>query len=395
MTIIPDTVSNNLFHFVVPGGVYTVSTNALFVADKQLQESVNEYMEIPEKRTVAWATLVVTPKPASHNPSCIRGVTVWSTPQLGHGMSVHMADGSRTNLHVTHHQYLYEMQQLLQDMSTATTSKEDGSVSARKAAALEELEKTPPFARTIQPLIHQIQLGLQKMTQLTGSSTTYKTMTTQDLAAAVYIKDQCEQHLYIPLLELIELTRRRKKSLRAMIASQQDQLRVLARDKTTLEESRTRMMERLEVAASNMRTLVDRSAYIRTSVTDTGPTMTQAEQDFCQEMALFHTKLSYWESKVKEVTDKAKASLVESSDGDTADDNNSIPATGIVSDKYSVSDKEWEQVATLERYTHDVLNDIGKRLYQAETKLHRLATQSGVQLSTSYTTTTSSVTGTA
>ena len=350
MAIIPDAISETLFHVIIPRGVYTISTNVLFVAGKQLQQTVDEYTEVPPKRSTAWATLQTTAADS------IRGVAVWSLPHFGHGMSVRLANSdAMTNIHVSHHQYLHEMENFFKEKQSPQPLLTNGPTSA-----LEELEKTPPFYETIKPLVEKIQGGLAKMSMIAGSATSCNDMTPDHMAVAIEIKKQCEEDIYLPLLELVEVTRRRKKALRTVIASQKSQLEALLQEKDELKAGRDRMRERLETAAANMHILADRSAYVREALASIGPSMTLAESDFCDYMARVNASLTHLESNAQSLVGKMEASLPT----DLADGFRSIH-----------TQEQWEQVAKLQSGTKIILEKSRDRLHKADTTLRQLASK--------------------
>ena len=360
LTIVSDPVSSEtLTHVVVPTAVYTISTNALFVATKQLKSSVDSYygVEVPHKRTTAWATV------ASLQAN-IRGVALWSSSADDRGMSVRLSDDSSTVVHVTQQQYRHELETLFPTPSTTALQQQN-------AANHRLLDSAPPFYETIQPVVDTLNRGLDNMAKIVGSETMYQDITPELMAVALQVKERCEKQVSVPLLELVELIKRRQKALAEMVVDQQEQLNQLLQQKEDLAVEQKSIESRLAESEAKMNGFVQRSIRIRETLLALAPTMSTAEMNFCRQMEQTKAKLAHWQVKADKLLVAAQEQLQAMKVQRDEDFNQPPPDVTPLHEG-----DHMKRIQELTKFNDVLLVQTRKRLHAVDEKLRTLASSS-------------------
>jgi hypothetical protein len=293
MHLLVDPFADHLLHVVVPAGIYTVSTNIMHATSQRLGGAT-----FGETHTTAWESLATV----SSNPVC--GAVALST-SAGHALLGRLADGTLQAVHVTQQQYRHEIEAIFPTTSPLSTVPSSSS----EALAVQQMEKTLPHHEAVRDAVARLNEGLDGMQMLAGSQTRHKDMTPELLAVCLSINEHCEQKVLVPLLELKSLNDVRKKAIRSMVESQQDQLNALLLQKEDMERRSERIYDILERVEASISFLAERSARALAALQDTTPTLTQAEVDFgdfCQSLKIQAVK---WEEELHSVTDKIQAQV--------------------------------------------------------------------------------------
>eukprot|EP00977_Amphora_coffeiformis_P017203 scaffold5519_cov166-Amphora_coffeaeformis.AAC.2 len=373
MDLVVDKNSEQLVHVVVPTAVHTVSTNTFYVAAKQLQASQDTFLygEVPPKRTTAWQTLTTT------GAQPIRGTAVWSSPTQGRdGMSVVLADATMTHINVAQQQYRHQL-----DMVFPPTSQEQLAVVATQpSAALQTLQSIPPFYEVIEPVVKEINQGLDNMGKIVGSHTLYLDITPDLMAVAIDVKERCEKQVAKPVLTLKNLCSKRRKALLEMIDSHNNRLNDLLAEKTDLQTRQDGTMARISKAVENMQILAERSAFILEQIKGTAPTMTKAEEEYCHQMEQMRVKVDFWQQKARALMNKAQQQTQILQDTTTTTANNTPTKTSTTTTTSSglLSPEHKQSVSKLGDVGDYLIEKSKKRLHELDEKLQAIRLESGM-----------------
>jgi hypothetical protein len=280
--LVVDPIQPHLFHYVTPRAIRTVSTNALSAAAQKILSSTAAPV-----RTVAWLSLtsatpvtgVVVPPAEASEQHCL-------VAQLRHGSS--------TTLPVTAMLYRHELEQCIQTAAAATKS--------RQPLLLLEQDRTAPFYQTIEPLVQKVNQGLARsITRIVhDGSSRYTDITAEELAVVIHVKDQCNQHVMLPLLELRETVAAHYQHLRdTVIPSQQQQARTVLEKMARLRRRLSMWSDSMTVAQENAQTLVSRSRHVLSLSRDWLPQVTAAELDFYQQMQVLQAKCQHYQEQTQ------------------------------------------------------------------------------------------------
>jgi hypothetical protein len=280
--LVVDPIQPHLFHYVTPRAIRTVSTNALSAAAQKIQSSTAAAVV----RTVAWWSLtsatpvtgVVVPPAEASEQHCL-------VAQLRHGKC--------TTLPVTAMLYRHELEQCIQTAAAAATKSQQ---------PLLEQDRTAPFYQTIEPLVQKVNQGLARSIAriVHDGSSRYTDITAEELAVVIHVKDQCNQHVMLPLLELREAVAAHYQHLRdTVIPSQQQQAQAVLDKMARLRRRLSLWSDSMTVAQENAQTLVSRSRHVLSLSRDWLPQVTAAELDFYQQMQVLQAKCQNYQEQTQ------------------------------------------------------------------------------------------------
>lgn len=194
-----------------------------------------------------------------------------------------------------------------QNEKLAITTAPDGSHSKE----LQVLHDTPALVDIAKPLIDQILNGLGNMGKVVGSSTPVKEVTPDMLAAATRIKEQTDMEVVLPLMELHEHVRARKRDIVVMSNNQMMQLKGILEMTTKLKEGEAAIQEKLEIVGENATFLAERSALVLQTAHDFQPTITQAERNYFQELERLNDRMQQMQEQIKQLKSRS-STLIDS-----------------------------------------------------------------------------------
>ena len=198
-------------------------------------------------------------------------------------------------------------------------------VESASDARVEELRNVASLHEIIEPLAKQVVQGLGGLTKVVGSATPAAAVTPDQLAAAIAIKQRCDEKIYLPLLEISEHLKSRKEILSVMYNNQMLQLDALQKMISKLKERGAIIKEMTEVARANSTSLSQHSAAILQSSNDLMPKLTQAEYDYFQELRKLEEKTRRWTAEFEEVNSRVD-SLQQTVYDDTMQTLDALPA---------------------------------------------------------------------
>lgn len=170
---------------------------------------------------------------------------------------------------------------------------------------LQALHKTLPLAEIAKPLIAKTLEGIRGMAKIVGSATPVEKITPDLLAAAAQIKEQTDNEIMLPIIELNEHLRAKKQEIVVMFNNQVAQLDTLRATVTKLQLRESSIAEKLEIIDANAESLVKRSASVLQSAHDLQPTITQAEFDYFQELRRLHDRTQQWRGQLDRLKSRA------------------------------------------------------------------------------------------
>jgi SMC interacting uncharacterized protein involved in chromosome segregation len=183
------------------------------------------------------------------------------------------------------------------DMSHTTPPKE-----------LQFLQDTPALVDVAKPLMAKALQGLRAMGKIVGSATPVDKITPDLLAAAAQIKEQTDKEVMLPIIELHEHVRARKKDIVVMFNNQMAQLKSVREMLAELQEGEASIAEKLEIINENALSMAARSASVLQAAHVLQPTITQAEYDYFQELERLHLRAAQWQEQLNHL--KASASTL-------------------------------------------------------------------------------------
>ena len=136
------------------------------------------------------------------------------------------------------------------------------------------------------------------MGKVVGTSTPTSKVTPDLLAAAVEVKERCDREVLLPMLEMNEHIRGRKKELAIMFENMVGKLKVLRETVHKLNKKTHVLQEKAETVQSNAKSLAQRSASVLQSSNDLLPTITQSEYNYFQELKRLDTKTKVWNEEL-------------------------------------------------------------------------------------------------
>jgi hypothetical protein len=197
---------------------------------------------------------------------------------------------------------LTETRQIQEMEAISDMQSETLAIAARPDAAhtkeLQALHDTPALADVAKPLMEKAIAGLRGMGKIVGSATAVDQITPDMLAAAAHIKEQTDREVLLPLIELHEHVRARKKEIVVMFNNQMSQLKSLREMVAKLKERESSIAVKLEVIRDNANSMAVRSATVLQAAHDLQPTITQAEFDYFQELARLQIRAKQWQQQL-------------------------------------------------------------------------------------------------
>jgi DNA repair exonuclease SbcCD ATPase subunit len=162
---------------------------------------------------------------------------------------------------------------------------------------LQALHDTAPLIEIAQPLMEKAASGLRGLTKIVGSATPVDEITPDLLAAAAQVKEQIDKEVMLPIMELSEHVKARKREIAVMFNNQMVQLAALKDMLATLKKGEASIQEKSEVVSANAESLAKRSASVLQSANDLLPTITQAEFDYFQELERLQERTKHWQEQ--------------------------------------------------------------------------------------------------
>jgi len=230
------------------------------------------------------------------------------------------------------------------DAEQLALANQAAAVSSKELAVLHE---TAPLTDIALPLIEKIKTGLLKMRKIVGSATPVDKITPELLAAAAQIKEQADNDVMMPIIELNEYVAARKQDLPKNFNNLVGQLNTLREMQSKVNEGQESIEEKINTINSNADALSKRSASLLQSATDLLPTITQAEYDYFQELQRLNERTKQWHAQLERI--KAKFSRLEDSVKDRTNKGRlEIPPDNIklLSDMLDASDAKMKKYST-------------------------------------------------
>jgi archaellum component FlaC len=263
---------------------------------------------------------------------------------------------------------LTETRQLQEMEAIGDSSNERLAISSQATASsnkeLQVLHDTAPLVDIAQPLMEKAASGLRGLTKIVGSATPVDKITPDLLAAAAQVKEQIDKEVMLPIMELNEHVKARKREIAVMFNNQMAQLAALKDMLATLKKGEASILEKSQVVSSNAESLAKRSGSVLQSANDLLPTITQAEYDYFQELERLQERIKHWQEQKDRLARKA-ASLRDSAENGTNNGILDIPGTqrSNLHDMLKGSDSRMKRYAA--------------RLSEAEIRVDELAAAAG------------------
>ena len=232
---------------------------------------------------------------------------------------------------------------------------------------LRALQDTAPLAEIVEPLLKKVIAGLGGMGKVVGSSTPAAAITPDLLAAATSVKERCDKEILLPLLELNEYVKARRKELKVMHENQMAQVKSLKDLMAKLKQRNSTINEKAEIVATNAKVMAQRSGSVLQASSDLLPTITQTEFDYFQELKRLHEKTNEWQQEFEHLN--RKVSII----GESID--NGILAGPMVLPRDLINNSTF-----LLRGCEKNIRDEKTKLREAKDQVDMLAAVAGVDL---------------
>lgn len=282
VALIRDPSIDTLLHYVTPTALVTIATDAVRTTSLRLQKGPG----LTQTRTTAWCNLTVS-------QGALEGAVVLNDAFVGHQLLARHSDGSLYPMDVTEMEVLRKLETAVADRGSSSNQRMLGNSPANNNVpndALVAMEATKPLHAVIAPMLSLIQRGIAAMGKIVGSETAVKDVSPEMMAVSMHIYGRCNELVFLPLLELKRVVKKRREKLEAVVVNQHEQVKVLLQTLQTLKAKAANLSERLESAESNALTLAQRSAAALQASQDLLPTITQAEFDFFQDIRRLDVK---------------------------------------------------------------------------------------------------------
>jgi hypothetical protein len=254
----------------------------------------------------------------------------------------------------------------LQEMEALDENEQDSSRKNSLDKKLQELQGIMPLHEIIEPLSKKVIAGLGRLAKVVGSATPVEAVTPDQLAAAVSIKERCDKGILLPIMEMSEHLKERKKLLAVMYANQMAQLKAVKDVISKLRERNSIIQEKAEVAETNSISLTQRGAAVLQSSSDLMPTITQAEYDYFQELKKLDDKTKKWMNDFEGLKGKVD-NLQQSIYDDTMDA------------RLDVLPEYKHELRTLQAFCEQMIPKYKRRLEDSEEKVDLLADAAGIE----------------
>jgi hypothetical protein len=230
---------------------------------------------------------------------------------------------------------------------------------------LRALQDTSPLVDIVEPLIKKVISGIGGMGRVVGSSTPTAAVTPDLIAAANSVKERCDKEILLPVLEMNEHVKARRKELTIMYENQMAQLKSLVEMVAKLKERTNAIHEKAEIVGANAKSLAQRSASVLQSSTDLLPTITQAEFDYFQELKRLDGKTKEWQLEVQRLNMKV-STLSDSID------------SGTTTGPLNLSSEPVKNCKSLLKASDTMMMKQKTRLKAAEERVDELAAVAGI-----------------
>lgn len=282
-SIVSDSVSPELLHCVTDSGVYTISSNALQESDNILKGNQPSALA-----TSAWIAL--------NTSSSIIGLGLNDDLTSGHNMVVHLENGKSSTVNITETQSRHDFKRFFEPKVVETPLLTNGS--------------DPSLFDSIQPLLRQINDGMANMAAVSGSETKYTDIGTEELAAVVAIKQQCDDELVLPMQELKKIVESCRGNLQNRLEEQKRQLEGISKQVRELKAKITSNTETLEAAQKLAKSQLARGKFLLDTTKKMVPKLTDAELLFARDIQRYQRKCTTLEKLVKAMKEKTAASAM-------------------------------------------------------------------------------------
>lgn len=173
------------------------------------------------------------------------------------------------------------------------------------------LHETLPLTDVLKPNFEKVISGLNGLTRIEGSATLLASVSPDQIAGSAEIKERCDKEIIIPIREIRENVKVRRKILSAMYKNQMMQLKSLKEMVSKLRERNDVIKDKAEVVEANAKSLADGSAKVLQAGIDLQPKITQAEYDYFNELKKLDDKSRRWMDDFEQK--KAKAHTLQDS----------------------------------------------------------------------------------
>jgi len=370
MALICDPIIDSVVHYVTPSSIRSISTNTVKIAAAKVREQAGSTggMFSPASkrkdmrpRTTAWSCLDINSFQDTRNS--VVGAVVSDDVHLGHVLVSRLSNQSMVAINLTESRQLQEMDtigdgdELAKQANGATTLDRE----------LRALQDTAPLAEIVEPLLKKVIAGLGGMGKVVGSSTPAAAITPDLLAAATSVKERCDKEILLPLLELNEYVKARRKELKVMHENQMAQVKSLKDLMAKLKQRNSTINEKAEIVATNAKVMAQRSGSVLQASSDLLPTITQTEFDYFQELKRLHEKTNEWQQEFEHLN--RKVSII----GESVD--NGILAGPMVLPRDLINNSTF-----LLRGCEKNIRDEKTKLREAKDQVDMLAAVAGVDL---------------
>jgi hypothetical protein len=270
-------------------------------------------------------------------------------------------------VNLTETRQLQEMEALGDiETSTSNTSFDNSKV--------KELEDISPLHEIVEPLAEKIVKGLDGLAMVVGSSTPVSKVTPDQLAAATSIKQRCDDEIVMPILEMREHLKARKKLLAVMYGNQIAQVKTLQDTVSKLKERTSLIQEKASVVQDNSTCLSQRSAAALQSSQDLLPTITQAEFDYFQHLQKLDAKTLQWVGEFESLQGQVRDIQHSVIDADSPIDNG----------EFEVPLEMRSNINKIFKACDEYLVEYKRKLESAEEKVEDLAAVVGMEQDSEY-----------
>lgn len=290
-SIISDRILDELLHCVTETGVYTISSNALHESDSILKGN-----QASSPNTSAWTTLTTS------NP--IVGVSLNDDLMLGHKIVVQLENGTSTTVNITEAKSRHDFKKFFgtQDVNNS-----------KNVPRLTNDPSDPSLFDAIQPLLSKINAGLANMAAISGSETNYKDIGNEELAAVVAIKQQCDDDLVLPVLELKKTVEACRENLGKRLEEQENHLRGIKKQMQDLRAKISSNTHCLIAAQKLAKSQLERGKVLLDTSEKMVPKLTDAELLFARDIQRYQRKCATLEKIVKGLEKTTAASAMNDS----------------------------------------------------------------------------------
>jgi len=228
------------------------------------------------------------------------------------------------------------------------------------------LHETLPLADVLKPNFEKVMSGLNGLTRIEGSATLLASVTPDQVAGSAEIKERCDREIMMPIREIRENVKVRRKILTAMYDNQMKQLKSLKEMVSKLRERNDVIKDKAEVVKANAKSLADGSATVLQASIDLQPKLTQAEYDYFNELKKLDDKSRRWMDAFEQM--KAQVHTLQDSFND-----------GTATPMFDLEGNALGQLEQLTAGTDKMISQYKSRIQDAEEKVGDLADIAGME----------------